>query len=174
MKTIAIIYLTPEPELKKFAQHFQKQETSLVELTWDPTSSGPLVERLSSEAFDSLCFVGVGMDSALSSLNLTELMPVIYKAYQESLPLGAIGLGRFLIASALKKHTVTLAISANETPTQQKIYSHVLWEACPQDDFISDRETKVVSHCGFIISDLESQQVQLGLQRFAQEIFEWA
>lgn len=73
------------------------------------------------------------------------LKTLILKFHQQSKPIGAIGLASIIVAQVLKKSKplITLGETSDLIPQLSKL--NIQHEACPSNDYIADRDCKLLS-----------------------------
>lgn len=93
------------------------------------------------------------------------LKTLILKFYQQSKPIGAIGLASLIVAQALKKSKplITLGETSDLIPQLSKL--NIQHEACPSNDYITDRDCKLLS---------TPHAVSTGVQLMIKELVEMA
>lgn len=168
MKTILIFSLDRSPIQQDVIKAFQSLGAQVIEAL--------NFNNLESLSYDSICVIGSDKTFELSEQFQREsdqFTQLFKKAYTSSLPIGVMGSARTLLALSMKEVPLTLAKDPQEQ-VRLSFKNKIFWEDCPSDDFISDRETKVVSHCGFSMGSLDNKETQKSLKKFAQEVYEWA
>ncbi len=103
-----------------------------------------------------------------------EVKRVILDFYNASKPIGAICIAPTLIARVLghKKVTVTIGNDAEVAAEIQKTGAQ--HEECPVDDYITDRECKVVTTPAYMYGSSKPHEVFAGIFGLANELVEWA
>lgn len=141
------------------------------------------LSKLVTDDFDAVVFPG-GFGAAKNLSNWaekgaacevdSEVHRVITEFHAASKPIGAICIAPVLIAKVLGKVKVTLTIG-NDADTIAEIQkTGAVHEECPVDDYITDRETKVVTTPAYMYGDAKPHEVFKGIFGLAHEIVEWA
>lgn len=141
------------------------------------------LKTLSSSDFDGLVIPG-GYGAALNLCSwahegakckvLPEVEKAILSFYSESKPIGAICIAPALIARVLGSKGVTVTIGEDrETAGEiQKTGAH--HEICPVEDYVTDREHKVITTPAYMYADARPDQVFRGIQSLTKELVEMA
>lgn len=141
------------------------------------------LKELSSKNCDGLVFPG-GKGAALNLCDFglkgskgtlhPEVSRIIKEFHKESKPIAAICIAPVLMALALGKENVEVTIG-NDKETSSEIEKlgarHV---ECPVDDFVTDRDHKVVTTPAYMYGDSKPHQVFLGIQKTIKEFYEMA
>lgn len=141
------------------------------------------LDKLDAKDFDAVVFPG-GFGAAKNLSNWAEkgaacevnpdVKKVILDFYNASKPIGAICIAPVLIAKVLGDKKVTLTIG-NDPETAAEIQkTGAQHEECPVDDYITDRETKVVTTPAYMYGHSKPNEVFAGIFGLAHEIVEWA
>lgn len=139
--------------------------------------------ELHSRDFDAIAFPG-GFGAAKNLCSWAsagakcdvhpEAKRVILDFYEQSKPIGAICIAPALIAKVLGKHSVNVTIG-NDRETAKEIEKtgahHV---DCPVQDYVSDREHKLVTTPAYMYDDAKPHEVFQGISAMVQELVEWA
>ncbi len=139
--------------------------------------------QLKTKDFDALVFPG-GFGAAKNLCNwvekgsqcqvLPDVARLITEFHAESKPIGAICIAPVLIAKVLGQHKVTLTIGDDAETAAELEKTGAIHEPCPVDDYISDRENKIVSTPAYMFDDARPDKVFEGIFGLAHEIVEWA
>lgn len=141
-----------------------------------------LVE-LKSVDFDGLIFPGgTGVAHNLCNFALkgssgqviAEASRVIHEFHNESKPIGAICIAPVLIALTLGKTGVTLTLGQEGEAASEITKTGAHHEVCTVDDFVTDREHKIVTTPAYMYGDAKPHQVFAGIRRAVNEIVEMA
>jgi enhancing lycopene biosynthesis protein 2 len=138
------------------------------------------LSELNSSEFDGLVFPG-GFGAALHLCTfategakckvLPKIEKIILNFHNDNKPIGAICIAPALIARVLGKFNVTLTIG-NDSETAKEIEktgaTHV---NCAVDDFITDRENKIVTTPAYMY-DASPIQVFTGIRKAIKELVE--
>lgn len=141
------------------------------------------LSKLHAKDFDAVAFPG-GFGAAKNLCNWAEkgakcdVNPeaerVIMDFFNASKPIGAICIAPALIARVLGNKKVTVTIGEDAGTIAEILKTGAQHEECPVDDYITDRETKVVSTPAYMYGDAKPNQVFAGIFGLAHELVEWA
>lgn len=139
--------------------------------------------ELKATDFDGLAFPG-GYGAALHLCNWAskgsacevhpEVSRVIRDFYKSSLPIAAICIAPVLVAKVLGSEGITVTLG-NDPETMQEVRktgAHV--EECPVEDYISDRNHKIITTPAYMYDKATPAQVFTGIQGLAHELLEMA
>jgi enhancing lycopene biosynthesis protein 2 len=141
------------------------------------------ITDLHEKDFDAITFPG-GYGAAKNLSNWAEkgakcdvhpeVRRVILEFYNASKPIGAICIAPVLVARVLgdKKPTLTIGNDPGTAAELQK--TGAVHEECPVDDYISDRETKVVTTPAYMYGEARPNEVFAGIFGLVHELVEWA
>lgn len=141
------------------------------------------LSTLQVKDFDALAFPG-GFGAAKNLCNWAEkgahcdvhpeVRRVILDFHKESKPIGAACIAPVLLARVLgdKKITITVGEEGSTSAEIKKTGSH--HEECPVDDYISDRESKIVTTPAYMYGNAKPHEVFKGIFGMAHELVEWA
>lgn len=141
------------------------------------------LQKLATKDFDAVVFPG-GYGAAKNLSNwaekgaqcevLPEVKRVILEFHEASKPIGAICIAPALLAKVLgdKKITVTIGEDKNTAAEIQK--TGAIHEDCPVDDYITDRESKIVTTPAYMYDEAQPHEVFKGIFGLAHELVEWA
>lgn len=133
--------------------------------------------------FDGLAFPG-GYGAAKNLSNWAEkgaqcevnpeVRRVILEFNKASKPIAAACIAPVLLAKVLgdKKPTLTIGNDPGTAAEVQKAGAQ--HEECPVNDYISDRETKIVTTPAYMYDDAKPNEVFAGIFGMAHELVEWA
>jgi enhancing lycopene biosynthesis protein 2 len=141
------------------------------------------IKKLHAKDFDAIAFPG-GYGAAKNLCNWAEkgsgcevnpdVKRVIEEFHAASKPIGALCIAPVLIAKVLGKFKPTLTIGNDTETAAELVKAGAVHEECPVDDYISDRETKVVSTPAYMYGDAKPNEVFKGIFGLAHELVEWA
>lgn len=141
------------------------------------------LKELSSKDFDGLCFAGgFGVAKTLcnwaTAQSKAELHPLVKKTisdfYNENKPIGAVCIAPVLLGLALGDKKVNLTLG-NDLETAQEIEkTGAVHINCPVDDFITDRDCKVITTPAYMYDDAKPHLVYKGIRGLAKELVEMA
>lgn len=141
------------------------------------------LQSLDVKDFDAMAFPG-GFGAAKNLCNWAEkgakcevnpeVKRVILDFFNASKPIGAICIAPVIIARVLgdKKVTVTIGDDSETAAEIQKTGAQ--HEECPVDDYITDRECKVVTTPAYMYDKAKPNEVFAGIFGLAHELVEWA
>lgn len=140
------------------------------------------LKNLNVKDFDAIAFAG-GYGVVKNLCNWAdkgarcEVLPEVEKAiigfYEASKPIGAVCIAPALIARVLGKKQITVTVGEKSEAAKEIEKTGAIHEVCPVDDFITDREHKIVSTPAYMY-DAEPHQVFKGIHAMAKELVEWA
>lgn len=199
MKKIAVILLSPghkegsevtEVVSARIALSEFDVETSYFSLseTLDESQkisrgeSLPLTE-LNPDKFDAIVLPGgSGMLKKFSTWATEQenfkinpiLQKIILKFHSQSKPIGAICISPFLVGNILRQFRplVTLGETSELIPRLEKM--NIQHEKCPTQDYITDRDCKVLSTPAYMNSKVSPFQVYTGIRLMIKELVEMA
>lgn len=141
------------------------------------------LDTLKVSDFDALAFPG-GYGAAKNLSNwaekgaqcevLPEVKRVILDFYNESKPIAACCIAPVLLARVLGDKNVTLTIGNDPGTAAEIKKTGAAHEDCPVDDYISDREGKIVTTPAYMYDDAKPHEVFKGIVGLAHELVEWA
>jgi enhancing lycopene biosynthesis protein 2 len=140
------------------------------------------LEELNPDQFDALVLPGgIGNATQISTwqkdkekMTVNPLVEkIIKKFHADSKPIGAICMAPIVIAKVLSKFkpNITLGEGFSETHLIEKW--NVSVEKCPATDYITDRDTKVITTPAYM-DDVTPFQVYTGIRAFTKELVEMA
>lgn len=140
------------------------------------------LEQLNSNEFDALVMPGgIGNATHISTwskdkmkMNVNPTVEKIIKEfYEQSKPIGAICMAPIVVAKVLAKHNPNITLG-EEFPEQKIVESwKVTVEQCPSDDYITCRDTKVITTPAYM-NDATPFQVFTGIRGLTKELVEMA
>ncbi len=139
--------------------------------------------ELDEKNFDAVAFPGgYGAAKNLSSWATegakSQVLPAVEKVildfYKASKPIGAMCIAPVLLAKVLGNKKVTLTIGNDAATAAELAKTGAVHEECPVDDYITDRETKVVTTPAYMYDDAKPHEVFKGIFGMAHELVEWA
>ncbi len=141
------------------------------------------LKELKARDFDALIFPG-GTGVAHNLCNFAhkgsagEVIPevgrVIHEFHGESKPIGAICIAPTLLGLTLGKLGVTLTLGEDGESAQELKKTCAHHEVCAVDDFVTDREHKIVTTPAYMYGDAKPHQVFEGIRLAVREIVEMA
>lgn len=107
-----------------------------------------------------------------------DVLPAAQKAieafYKSEKPILAICIAPALIAKVLGHHGLTLTIGKDKETAQEIEKTGAHHEECAVDDYVTDREHKVVTTPAYMYDDAKPCEVFIGIRGAAKEFFEMA
>jgi len=138
--------------------------------------------KLKAAEFDAIIFPG-GFGAALhlctfakmgaSCTVLPDAKRVIQEFYYAEKPIGAFCIAPALVAAALRDEGITLTIGDNLDTAKEIEKMGAYHVVCAVDDFISDREKKVVTTPAYMYEATPSQ-IFTGIRKAVKELVEMA
>ena len=139
--------------------------------------------NLQTNDFDGLAFPG-GFGAALHLSNWAqqgascevhpEVEKLILDFYQKSKPVAAICIAPVLLAKVLGPKKITLTVGESLPVVQEIHKTGALHETCPVDDFITDRDHKIITTPAYMYDKAQPHEVFLGISKLARELTEMA
>lgn len=141
------------------------------------------LSTLQTQNFDGLAFPG-GFGAAKNLSNWAakgsacevhpEVRRVITEFHSESKPIGAICIAPVLLAKVLGDKNITITIGNDPGTAAEVRKAGAQHEDCPVDDYITDREGKIVTTPAYMYDDAKPHEVFKGIFGLAHELVEWA
>ncbi len=141
------------------------------------------ITELQEKDFDGLAFPG-GFGAAKNLCNWAEkgakcdvnadVRRVILDFHKASKPIAAACIAPVLLARVLGDKKPTLTIGNNPGTAAEVQKTGAVHEECPVDDYISDRETKIVTTPAYMYGEAKPNEVFAGIFGMVHELVEWA
>jgi len=141
------------------------------------------IEKLEAKNFDAVAFPG-GFGAAKNLCNWAEkgsacevnpqVQRVILDFFNASKPIGAICIAPVLLAKVLGHKKVTVTIGNDKETAAEIEKTGAVHEECPVDDYITDRESKIVTTPAYMYGEAKPHDVFKGIFGLAHELVEWA
>lgn len=141
------------------------------------------LKDLKATDFDGLAFPG-GFGAALHLSNWAEkgakceVLPAIEKAikdfHAQSKPIAAICIAPALVAKVLGPQGVTVTLGDSKEVAQEVQKTGAQHEMCPVDDYVTDRECKVITTPAYMYDEAKPHQVFKGISGLVKEFIEMA
>jgi len=138
---------------------------------------------LNAKNFDALAFPG-GYGAAKNLCNwaekgakcevLPDVSRVIKEFHAESKPIGAVCIAPVLLARVLGDKKITITIGEDPATAAEIQKTGAVHENCPVDDYITDRESKIVTTPAYMYDHAKPNEVFKGIFGLAHELVEWA
>lgn len=103
-----------------------------------------------------------------------QVQKIIEDFYADQKPILAICIAPALIAKVLGKHGVTLTIGNDKETAQEIEKTGAQHENCKVDDYVTDREHKIVTTPAYMYDDAKPFEVFRGVSGAVKEFFEMA
>ncbi len=139
--------------------------------------------ELQTKNFDALAFPG-GFGAAKNLCTWAdkgakcevhpEVQRVIKEFFAASKPIGAACIAPVLLARVLGDKNITVTIGQDPEMASEIIKTGAQHEICPVDDYISDRESKIVTTPAYMYGNAKPHEVFKGIFGMAHELVEWA
>lgn len=142
------------------------------------------LRELDPDKFDALVFPG-GFGAALHLCSWAktgakcEVQPDVERAiksfYAAEKPIGAICIAPALLARVLGGEKITMTIGKNDRVTTAEIAkTGAIHVECNVDDFITDREHRIVTTPAYMYGDAKPHEVFTGIRKAIRELVEMA
>lgn len=142
------------------------------------------IRNLEEKDYDALVFPG-GFGAALHLCSWAktgascEVHPdverVIRAFYKAEKPIGAICIAPALLARVLGSEKITVTIGKNDRVTTDEIAkTGAVHVECNVDDFVTDREHRIVTTPAYMYGDAKPFQVYTGIRKAMRELVEMA
>lgn len=138
---------------------------------------------LQAKDFDGLAMAG-GMGAALHLSNwaskgpqcevLKEVELTLKTFFEQEKPIAAVCIAPAVVARVLGSHKVSLTIGNSSEVIQKIQKTGALHIECPVDDYITDRDKKIISTPAYMYSSARPDQVFAGIQGLSRELVEMA
>lgn len=139
--------------------------------------------KLQARDYEGLALCGGGgaarlmstwMDKGAEGQNHPELSRILRDFHRSGKPILGVCIAPALIALELGSSAPTLTLGAEDGPAAAELKkTGALHEPCPVDDFVTDRENKLISTPAFML-DADFSQVFHGISRAVKELVEMA
>lgn len=141
------------------------------------------LKALSVSKYDGLAFVG-GFGAAKNLCNWAEkgakceVLPEVEKAIQDfhkaSKPIAALCIAPVIVAKVLGSENVTLTLGNDKETIAEVLKTGAQHEVCPVDDYVTDRQTKVITTPAYMYGKAKPHEVFKGISGLAKELVEMA
>jgi enhancing lycopene biosynthesis protein 2 len=138
---------------------------------------------LKQQDFDGLAFVG-GFGAAKNLCNwaskasqctvLPDVERVITEFHANSKPIGAMCISPVIVAKVLGKHHVTVTLGNAKETIAEVLKTGAQHEVCPVDDYVTDRECKVITTPAYMYGSAKPHEVFNGIAAMTKELVEMA
>ncbi|MBK9324043.1 MAG: isoprenoid biosynthesis glyoxalase ElbB [Bdellovibrionaceae bacterium] len=138
---------------------------------------------LNPSQYDGLAFVG-GYGVAKNLCNwaeagaqckvLPDIENTIKTFYQASKPIAAVCIAPVLLAKVLGPKKVTVTVGNDKETILEVLKTGAQHEICPVDDYVTDRESKVITTPAYMYGSAKPHEVFKGISGLAKELVEMA
>ncbi len=141
------------------------------------------LKTLDVKNYDALAFVGgFGAaknlsDWAFKGAQCTVLPDVekhIKAFHQETKPIAAICIAPVLLAKVLGSERVTVTLGDDKETIAEVLKTGAQHEVCPVDDYVTDRQTKVITTPAYMYGNAKPHEIFKGIFGLAKELVEMA
>lgn len=141
------------------------------------------LKDLKAQDYDGLAFIG-GYGAAKNLCDwaskgshchvLPEVENAIKAFHLQSKPIAAICISPVIVAKVLGSEKVTVTIGNDKETIAEILKTGANHEICPVDDYVTDRETKVITTPAYMYGSAKPHEVFQGISGLAQELVEMA
>ncbi len=140
------------------------------------------LEQLNPNEFDALVLPGgAGNATHISTWKTDKIKmtvnptveKIIQRFYEQSKPIGAICMAPIVVAKVLAKHNPNITLGEDFSEKNIVESWKVTVEECPSDDYITCRDTKVITTPAYM-NDATPFQVFTGIRGLTKELVEMA
>lgn len=114
-----------------------------------------------------------GKEGAKSSV-LPNVEKTIRAFYDDSKPIAAMCIAPALVARVLGKEGITVTIGNDKDTASEIEKTGAIHENCDVDDFVSDREHKIITTPAYMYGNEKPNKVFVGIQKALKELVEMA
>lgn len=141
------------------------------------------LKDLQSKNFEAVVFPGgFGAATVLCGFGTTgancEVHPDVQKViegfYSEEKPIAGICIAPALIARVLGKKGITVTIGNDKDTAAEIRKTGALHESCAVEDYVTDREHKIITTPAYMYDEAKPHQVFKGIRRALKELVEMA
>jgi enhancing lycopene biosynthesis protein 2 len=141
------------------------------------------IKNLKSADFDALVMPGGfgaatnlcswGTDGAQAKVH-PEVERVVLDFYKNQKPICAICIAPAIVARVLGAQGVTVTVGAESEASREILKTGALHETCPVDDFVTDREHRIVTTPAYMYSEAKRHEIFKGIRGAVLETVEMA
>jgi len=141
------------------------------------------LKELKAKNFDGLVLPGGygaalhlctwGKEGAKCSV-LPEMENVLTDFYSAEKPIAAICIAPALVARVLGKKGITVTLGQDKTSAAEIMKTGATHENCAVDDFVSDREHRIITTTAYMYDKAQPIEVFKGIRKAVQELVEMA
>ncbi len=141
------------------------------------------LKTLDAKKYDALVFVG-GFGAAKNLSNwaekgaqctvLPDIDKIIRAFHSASKPIAAICISPVIIAKVLGSEKVTVTLGIDSLAIAEVLKTGAQHEACPVDDYLTDRANKVITTPAYMYDNAKPHEVFKGISGLAKELVEMA
>lgn len=99
---------------------------------------------------------------------------VLLEFFAEQKPIGAVCIAPAIVARVLGREGVTVTLGRDEKVAAEIAKTGASFEACSVDDFVTDREHRVVTSPAYMFAEASPFQVYTGIRAAMRELVEMA
>lgn len=141
------------------------------------------LKNLDIKSYDALAFVGgFGAAKNLSDWaakgSKCTVLPDVEKAikafHKETKPIAAICIAPVILAKVLGSERVTITVGDDKETIAEVLKTGAQHEVCPVDDYVTDRETKVITTPAYMYGNAKPHEIFKGISGLAKELVEMA
>lgn len=141
------------------------------------------LKNLDVNHYDALAFVGgYGVAKNLSDWaekgSQCKVLPEVEKPIKDfhkaNKPIAGVCIAPVLLAKVLGSHRVTITLGHDKETIAEVLKTGAQHEICPVDDYVTDRETKVITTPAYMYDDAKPHEVFKGIAGLAKELVEMA
>lgn len=103
-----------------------------------------------------------------------EVVRVIHDFFEQEKPIGAICIAPTLIAKVLGKKEITVTVGQDKETAQEIEKTGAHHEICAVNDFVSDRQHRIVTTPAYMYDDAKAHEVNEGIEGLIKELVEMA
>lgn len=141
------------------------------------------LKELKADAFDGLVLPGgFGAATVLSRFAeqgsrcdvLPDVERILNEFYKQEKPIAAICIAPAVIARVLGRHGLTVTLGADGEAAAEVRKTGAIHEVCAVEDYITDREHRVITSPAYMYDDAKPHQVFTGIRGAIKELVEMA
>jgi enhancing lycopene biosynthesis protein 2 len=173
MKTIALVVFradapnSPDPVLDSTLKHLAELKAATTLFNADDEL------KIENQNFDALILY-TNLNKVDSFKSNPQFENLILPFYQQSKPIGAIGSASVLSAHVLKKYHPLIAINESPELISELQKYRIQYEICPSNDYIADRDCKLLSTPANMNSQASFENTVVGVRLLLKELVEMA
>jgi len=139
------------------------------------------LEELKESEFDAVVFTGgkgvaVHLSNWASDGIYCKILPLverhIWAFHNASKPIAAVCIAPILLAKVLGKKGITITLGNDENLIREIEKTGIQHEVCSVEEYITDRESKVITSPAYMYDNIGPHQVFAGLSAMCKELYE--